>query len=135
MREIKFRALKDDMSNCVFYYGSLIYNKNGDPRIHDINTDLFHTCLKKTEGQFTGLQDKNGIDIYEHDICNIYESNPNSTKSGMIVYGKSVIRFYGSAFVYGYPCFGGGLANLFLGNMTSDFIEVIGNIHENPTLL
>ena len=33
MREIKFRALKDDMSNCNFVYGELVYDAIGQPRI------------------------------------------------------------------------------------------------------
>ena len=33
MRIIKFRALKDDMSNCNFVYGELVYDAIGQPRI------------------------------------------------------------------------------------------------------
>lgn len=128
-REIKFRALKDDVSNCVFYYGYLIYDSNGTPKIYDADTSLFHTCIKGTEGQFTGLKDRHGKDIYEGDIFS----------------DGSVVEFF-----YGLTWDGGGsLHSGFYCKKWFDYnepgelsyhygfddLEIIGNIHENPELL
>ncbi len=71
-RAIKFRALKDDMSNCNYVYGDLVYKTNEmtGKQYPCITTDggkTFHSCIPKTEGEFTGKEDINGVEIYEGD--------------------------------------------------------------------
>jgi hypothetical protein len=84
--KIKFRALKDDMSDCRYVYGNLIYG-GLFPRIQeDNNVFSFTTCIKGTEAMFTGILDKNNQEIYSDDTlydeavslsCIEEESQPN----------------------------------------------------------
>jgi len=121
MREIKFRALKDDISNCNFLYGHLIYDDEEVPIIFYKDDENGHirrnTCLKGTEGQFTGLYDKNGKEIYEGDLLHRY----------MNVYWKVVFENSEWRAV--------GFSVLYLSANQFIECEVVGNIHENPELL
>lgn len=143
MREIKFRG--KGINSDQWVYGDLIHGvgaKSGNVYIlpRQINLAYIKNCdpldgLKvspESVGQFTGLHDKNGKEIYENDIVKM--TSP---------YGDShtvcEIRFMDGGFVVE--------ADGWFGESGSDLttvgwaieegieIEVIGNIHESPELL
>ena len=124
---IKFRALKDDMSNCIFMYGQLVYDAIGQPRITEIDSSgkglTFHTCLKGTEGQFTGLLDKHGKEIYCGDILKGVSYNTFSkgqSDNYEVMWGVDGWHIKGTYF-----------SIQELRNYCNNDIEIIGNIHQN----
>lgn len=122
MREIKFRGKRLDNGEWVL--GDLHLN-TPYPHIHfgfgnraKIDPD--------TIGQFTGLLDKNGKEIYEGDI--IIEKLRRARKDGE----RLVICF--DDFEYDGKNANGATTSLSL-LVEYHTIEVIGNIHDNPELL
>lgn len=147
MREIKFRGRKP---NGEWIYGDLVTTETTDgiPTKKEIlpfdkaNIDDAEYVVQDTIGQFTGLHDKNGKDIYEGDILLL----PANTKvkayeKGDFVEDKFVQRF---AVVWAKQCQGYGLCLPYeakydapdvVGMAAVDRMFVSGNIHDNPELL
>ena len=140
MREIKFRGLSTDGEGWV--YGDLAKYMNGEPIImplsyfatrdfcnkdqdgnlvieKEIAVGGFFFVLPESVGQFTGLKDINGTDIYEGDVITYnflaFES-----------YNSFNSKIFWDEFMW--------LTDDHSLNRLSN-IEVIGNIHENPELL
>jgi uncharacterized phage protein (TIGR01671 family) len=95
--------------------------------------------------QFTGLQDKNGNDIYEGDIIKSFiETGGISERKSGFSYG--VVNYWKNMFSIFPFKYDGTLNDVFgegkiYGLLRDDFnrqksaYEVIGNIHQNPELL
>ena len=150
MREIKFRGIRKDTG--VWIFGNLLipnmvlrgeyicdsigyidfypsFEEGDDIKKWDgtgIAVGQFHEILPETKGQFTGLLDKNGKEIYESDIFKdmfgyIYE----------VLWGDG--SFYGK-YIHKEIVEDDGDNDINIYHEEA-IIEVIGNIYENPELI
>ena len=126
MRVIKFRGQK--LSNGEWVYGSLVYSKDIEPAIYfqtgngSVETMDWVYVKQETVGQFTSLYDMNGKEIYEGDILIVHETD-----------WKIEVRFVRGVFAF---FWNGDLDDeCTINDPTQEWAEVIGNIHDNPTLL
>lgn len=132
MRDFKFRGKMKVRDKWI--YGDIAHVQ-GEPCIQtDVSEKNKHTIgwnvIPESIGQFTGLRDKNGKEIYEGDIICSYDSQ-NNTILHEVYYLESEARF--ATKLIGYE-------NLNEGSLTQKWIneldfEVIGNIFDNPELL
>ena len=119
MREIKFRAW-DKNTKIMIHWDDLVKSRisfrNFRWALLSENSENFELM------QYTGLKDKNGVEIYDGSIIRF-------------VLGDYNIREYVEEVVYSDGAFWCGNWLLFDAKMNDDNLEVLGNIYENPELL
>lgn len=123
MREIKFRGREQDG---FWTYGDLQHEGNITGIIEN---GIYSWVDSSTVGQFTGLTDSDGKEIYEGDILRYLPPWRwvDTKKIGIVVfqnYGFYVKNEYVTD----------SLFNIAVNSDGAPF-EVIGNIHDNPELL
>ena len=129
-RIIKFRGYSPVTKGWV--YGLLIPQKKYGEIIYHIAPFVKNGSIEGVEvepesiGQFTGMTDKNGREIYEGDIVRYrttderFRKNPSFTVLD-INYDEKSARFQAG--------------DIYWDRLWSPKLEVIGNTHDNPELL
>lgn len=142
-RKNKFRGMRVGSNEWVC--GDLIHDKNGLPHIapqnqsFDFDDDRFeiYEVIPVTVGQFTGLHDRDGAEIWEGDVLEKVGEEGFGAQEGYGAYNDTPFGSRDVATMERFPRF--WLKNEMFG-YEGDELEnpngwvVIGNIHNNPEL-
>jgi|2_EtaG_2_1085320.scaffolds.fasta_scaffold48669_1 uncharacterized phage protein (TIGR01671 family) len=157
MRDIKFRAWNKDyklMDDCFFIQSNGVIYEPANKTYDTPNTEI----EEKTQliiMQYTGLKDKNGVEIYEGDILNfdwrlqatneLYADDCKNIK-GLVLFenAKFIVRYFNKSMSFDLSDVNQNTFERFWRETyvsakddyfkMTDF-EVIGNIHQNPELI
>lgn len=117
-REIKFRVYDEDLKKMRYLNSShdfICFDEKGNGYYHNMQTGLgewFSDLM-----QYTGLKDKNGVEIYEGDIIRAHRIQGNEHSGN----SYKTVKWVNSERKVGFN----------ISNTVSKNWEVIGNIYEN----
>ena len=136
MRTIKFRGYSDELKSFVYGFYQEV-NVNGVVYSYIFWQGNTTPVITDSVGQFTGLHDKNGKEIYTGDILQLKKLD------GIVLLYKIFCVKGGFAFNTHQDDFYKPQIEIYFYESTSDMqnssfistLEIIGNIFENPELL
>jgi len=151
MRDYKFRGKRKDNGEWVYGYYYSFANRHHIHVIEPWPGGASLACYEVdpvTVGEYTGLHDKNGVEIYEGDILKV-KTNWKKSKGfeafsddgmGCMVKGETywTVEYKIFGHMMGFMVY--GIDRRFNKPITKNTIygneaEIVGNIYENPELL
>ena len=121
MKKLKFRFWNNDTKHYEYWNHAQHWESLG----YYLNNENIDGYIPE---QFTGLKDKNDVEIYMGDIIQINHPFGSRSYTGAVNYGTG--RYYCKGF-----CFTHYDVPDDIFSEGTKYIEVIGNIHNNPELL
>lgn len=123
-REIKFRAFDGEIM--------LYYEPQTTEEYEQEWVDFFFKrCYVM---QFTGMEDKNGVNVYEDDICSFhfFENYDMSVEDYVPcdIYHIGIVKYSDYSFIFKTKDYSPNLKNYCI-----DTVEVLGNIYQNIELI
>lgn len=123
MRQILFKGKRK--LDGMWVIGDLSQHKNGKKFIKTGSATQSYEVYENTICQYTGLTDKNGNEIWENDIVNC----PLEECCGKVIWNENE-----ALFAFAVLCEDGMFEEEYLYDF-ENYIEVIGNIFDNPEFL
>ena len=120
MREIKFRG---KYGNNPWLYGSLVTRNRNNNGIQERNSSAAILVDDGSIGQYTGMHDSNGEDIYDGDIV---RTSDDDDELAVVEWDEEDLRFTVTH---------GNVVNGLGEEYYPREVEVVGNIYDNPELL
>lgn len=124
MREIKFRYTYSDGKSLFHKIFTFDEIEQGLPFDVLCDSPLLQSYKCIAKSQHTGLQDKNGVEIYEDDVIKFISRFDDSKKMG-------TVRYWACDAAFLIKC----KREIFFLFYDALNREVVGNIYENPELL
>ena len=140
MREIKYRGKRVDngewvygvpvigLTSGVFMVWIESETKRGRVELSIRDVVKQAEVIPETIGQYTGLKDRDGVEIYEGDVLRNIDNQLVDKIPFKVVWDEYYVAWFW------WSALGEAVTDHFYQSIASD-CEVIGNIHENPELM